>query len=329
MMMERFSQPTNDHLALVSNASNHKYPTQSSESPQSSNQPSIADNFQLGTGSTSTNNLIESITNILALLNQSFKAHLPQMNNQLRTSSNERNKATAQDDRVVVQDVCGRYNVNNPGIPFQRNNARGVVGTGNVRGQNRVGNMNPGQAKPIMYYNCKGIGHIARECPQPKCPLDSDYFKDKMLLMNAHENGVVLDEEQLLFLAGEQVTNFDDDVDDLVLNVDHVFEANQCDAFDSDVDEAPTTQSMFMANLISEEAGASYDSNIPSEVQDRKYNSDYEDKYHEVHEMQSDVQHNYVVDSDPDYMSDSNIIPYDQYMEDNKEHVVQSNVSSV
>ncbi|GKG15638.1 retrovirus-related pol polyprotein from transposon TNT 1-94, partial [Tanacetum coccineum] len=25
------------------------------------------------------------------------------------------------------------------------------------------------------------------------------------LLMNAHENGVVLDEEQLLFLAGEQV----------------------------------------------------------------------------------------------------------------------------
>ncbi|GJW28630.1 hypothetical protein Tco_0045505, partial [Tanacetum coccineum] len=50
--------------------------------------------------------------------------------------------------------------------------------------------------------------------------------------------------EQLLFLAGEQVTNFDDDVDDpiekdLALNVDHIFEANQCDAFDSDVDKAP------------------------------------------------------------------------------------------
>ncbi|GKA92955.1 hypothetical protein Tco_0814941 [Tanacetum coccineum] len=41
----------------------------------------------------------------------------------------------------------------------------------------------------------------------------------------------------------EQVTNFDDDVDDpnekdLALNVDHIFEADQCDAFDSDVDEA-------------------------------------------------------------------------------------------
>ncbi|GKG57414.1 hypothetical protein Tco_0584840, partial [Tanacetum coccineum] len=64
--------------------------------------------------------------------------------------------------------------------------------------------------------------------------------------MNAHENGVVLEEEQLLFLVGEQVTNFDEDVDDLALNMDHVFEANQCDAFNSDVDEAPTTQTMFM-----------------------------------------------------------------------------------
>ncbi|GKG14917.1 hypothetical protein Tco_0354517, partial [Tanacetum coccineum] len=72
-----------------------------------------------------------------------------------------------------------------------------------------------------------------------------------MLLMQAQENSAVLDEEQLLFLAGEHVTNFDDDVDDLnekdlALNVDHIFEADQCDAFNSDVDEAPTTQTMFM-----------------------------------------------------------------------------------
>ncbi|GJW43868.1 anticodon-binding aminoacyl-tRNA synthetase, class 1a [Tanacetum coccineum] len=220
-------------------------------------------------------------------VNQSFKAHLPQTNNQLRTSSNARNNATVQDDRVVVQDVRGRYNANNQGRPFQRNNARGNGVARNVGGQNRVGNMNPGQAKPIMCYNYKGIGHIARECPQPK----------QMLLMNAHENGAVLDEEQLLFLAGEQVTNFDDDVDDLALNVDHVFEADQCDAFDSDVDEAPTTQTMLMVNLSSEdpiydEVGLSYDSNTPFEVQDHDTFVDHMDEYHEVHEMQSDVQYN-------------------------------------
>ncbi|GJR60861.1 hypothetical protein Tco_1503023 [Tanacetum coccineum] len=66
--------------------------------------------------------------------------------------------------------------------------------------------------------------------------------------------------------TGNIVTNVDDDVDDspendLALNVDHVFEADECDAFDSDVDEGPTTQTMFMANLTSEdpiydEAGA-------------------------------------------------------------------------
>ncbi|GJX10920.1 retrovirus-related pol polyprotein from transposon TNT 1-94 [Tanacetum coccineum] len=190
MMMERFIQPTNDPLALVSNASVQQYPTQSSESPQFSNQPSLVDN-----------------------------SHLPQINNQLRTSSNARNKATVQDDRVVVQDVRDRYNVNNQGRPFQRNNARG---------------------------NNVVLGSWE----------DSDYFKDKMLLMNAHENGVVLDEEQLLFLAGERATNFDDDIDDLALNVDHI-------------------QSMMIA-------GPSFDSNTMFE-----------------------------------------------YVEDNEEYVVQSNVSSV
>ncbi|GJZ59812.1 hypothetical protein Tco_0615628 [Tanacetum coccineum] len=258
IMLDRFIQPTNDSLALVSNASIQQNPPQSSV-----------------------------------------------------TSSNTRNKATVQDGRVVVQDVRGRYNTNNQGRPFQRNNARGVVGTGNAG---------------------------ARECPQPRQPQDSDYFKDKMLLMQAQKNSVVLDEEQLLFLAGEHVTNFDEDVDDLpeqdlALNVDHVFEADQYDAFDSDVDEYPTTQTMFMANLSSEdlicdEAGTSYDSDVPSEVQDHDNYQDSVNEHHEVQEMQNNVQQDYVVDFDAEYTSDTNIIPYDQYV-DNAGQVVQSNVSSV
>ncbi|GJY05979.1 hypothetical protein Tco_0371919 [Tanacetum coccineum] len=91
---------------------------------------------------------------------------------------------------------------------------------------------------------------------------------------------------------------------------------------------------MFMTNLTSEdliydEAGTSYDSNTPSEVHDHDTFINHLDEYHEVHEMQTDEQHNYVVDSDADYTSNSNIIPYDQYIEDNEDHVVQRDVSSV
>nr|GEY35806.1 hypothetical protein [Tanacetum cinerariifolium] len=81
---------------------------------------------------------------------------------------------------------------------------------------NRVGNVNQGQArlgqaKTVKCYNCN----------------------DKMLLMQAKENGVALDAEQLLFLAGGPDNAFDDD--DLALNVDNVLQAEDCDAFDSDL----------------------------------------------------------------------------------------------
>nr|GFA36998.1 hypothetical protein [Tanacetum cinerariifolium] len=85
--------------------------------------------------------------------------------------------------------------------------------------QNRVGNVNPGQARPgqarpVKCYNCNGTGNITRNYTQPKRPQNYEYYKDKMLLMQAQKNGVALDKEQLLFLAGGQDNAFDDDVDE-------------------------------------------------------------------------------------------------------------------
>ncbi|GKB89385.1 retrovirus-related pol polyprotein from transposon TNT 1-94 [Tanacetum coccineum] len=119
---------------------------------------------------------------------------------------------------------------------------------------------------------CNGIGHRARNYNLPKQPQNSDYFKEKMLLMQDQENGVDLDEERLLFLAGRQPNTFDD-------------------------------ETMFMANLSStdlvyDEAGPSYDSDTLSEVQDHDNSLDNMNEYHEEHEMQNDGNEAQVVQSD-------------------------------
>nr|GEV07383.1 putative zinc finger, CCHC-type [Tanacetum cinerariifolium] len=132
----------------------------------------------------------------------------------------------------------------------------------------------------------------------------------------AQENGVALDAEQLLFIVGGQDNVFDDDVDeqpvqDLALNVDNVFQADYCDAFDSDVDEAPTTQTMFMANLssadpVTDEAEPSYNSDILSKVPDYEHYLDATCIHHEGH---------YVRDNDvPVVHSGASSVPTDAFM---------------
>nr|GEV28081.1 hypothetical protein [Tanacetum cinerariifolium] len=282
MMLERFSQHTVDPLALMSNVSHPQHYLPSSSTLTSTYvSPHPADNAHLDSsqnrGLSPTDNLIENLTNTLAILTQSYKTFLPQTNNQLQTLSNTRNQATVQDGRVVVQNVQGRQNRGQGMNP----RGGGAAGYGGV--QNRVGNANPSQAR------------------------------------QAQENRVALDAEQLLFLAGGHDNAIDDDVDeqpvqDLALSVDNVFQADDCDAFDSDVDEAPTAQTMFMANLssadpVTDEAGPSYDSDILYEVRDHDHYQDAVYAHHEEHTMHDNVQLNHVVDSHADYTSDDSHVP--------------------
>nr|GEX12245.1 retrovirus-related Pol polyprotein from transposon TNT 1-94 [Tanacetum cinerariifolium] len=184
-------------------------------------------------------------------------------------------------------------------------NPQGGSAAGYGGAQNRVENVNPGQirpgqARPVKCYNCN---------------------------------------EQLLFLAGGQDNAFDDDMDeqpvqDLALNVDNVFQADDYDAFDYDVDEAPTAQTMFMANLssadpVTDKSEPSYDSNILSNVHDHDHYQDAACAHHEEHVMHDSVQLDHVVDSHANYTSDSNMILYDQYVKDNEVPVVHNDVSFI
>ncbi|GJY56368.1 hypothetical protein Tco_0455483 [Tanacetum coccineum] len=82
MMLECFTQPNVDPLALMSNVSHQQYNAQSSKNPPSTYvPPHFADNTQLDSGLSPSDNLIENLTNTLALLTQSYKMHIPQINN--------------------------------------------------------------------------------------------------------------------------------------------------------------------------------------------------------------------------------------------------------
>nr|GEX48296.1 RNA-directed DNA polymerase, eukaryota, reverse transcriptase zinc-binding domain protein [Tanacetum cinerariifolium] len=127
-----------------------------------------------------------------------------------------------------AKDIWDNVNMLLEGSELTKEDRESQLAAGYGEAQNKVGNVNQGQARlcqarTVKCYNCNGTCHIARNYTQPKRPQNSEYFKDKMLLMQAQENRVALDAEQLLCLAGGQDNAFDDDVDeqpiqDLALN---------------------------------------------------------------------------------------------------------------
>nr|GFB46476.1 hypothetical protein [Tanacetum cinerariifolium] len=92
-----------------------------------------------------------------------------------------------------------------------------------------------GRQRVIVCYNCKGEGHMAKHCINPKRKRDAEWFKDKVLLVQAQANGYVLQEEELDFLAdpgtAESSTN------QTVVTTNAAYQADELDAYDSDCDE--------------------------------------------------------------------------------------------
>ncbi|GKC58384.1 hypothetical protein Tco_1085982 [Tanacetum coccineum] len=124
----------------------------------------------------------------------------------------------------------------------------------------------------------QGKGHIARQCTQSKRRRDATWFKEKVLLVQAQTEGKELDEEHLAFLADPRVAD---------------------------------AKAVLMANL------SSCDSDVLSAV---PYSNTFQNDMmnQSVQELQYSEQTPIVDYPDNEITSDSNVIPYSQYLKENK-----------
>ncbi|GJW25835.1 integrase, catalytic region, zinc finger, CCHC-type containing protein [Tanacetum coccineum] len=125
----------------------------------------------------------------LALLAKYFKKLYKPTNNNLRTSSNSRNK---------TEDTPPRYNNDNQSGQFRNQRKMTVAGARETVGSQVV------QQNRIQCFNCKGFGHYAKECRKPKRVKDYTYHKEKMMMCKQAEQGVPLQAEQADWLEGNR-----------------------------------------------------------------------------------------------------------------------------
>ncbi|GKE73715.1 integrase, catalytic region, zinc finger, CCHC-type containing protein, partial [Tanacetum coccineum] len=76
---------------------------------------------------------------------------------------------------------------------------------------------NSGKQRTIICYNCKGEGHMSKQCTKPKRKRDNSWFKDKVLMT--------------------------------VITHNATYQADDLDAYDSDCDELHTAKVALMVNL--------------------------------------------------------------------------------
>nr|GEW26464.1 hypothetical protein [Tanacetum cinerariifolium] len=168
---------------------------------------------------------------------------------------------------------------------------------------------NFGKQRTVICYNYKGEGHMSKQCTKLKRKRDESWFKDKVLLVQAQANGQILHEEELAFLADPGITEAQ--TTQIVITHNAAYQANDLDAYDSDCDKINTTKVALIANL-------SY------------YGSDDLDEVHNHDNVNHNLimplsEHSNIVNhSETEITSDSNIIPYSQYVSESQQAAVQN-----
>nr|GEU31183.1 hypothetical protein [Tanacetum cinerariifolium] len=172
---------------------------------------------------------------------------------------------------------------------------------------------NPRQQATIN--NGRGEGYMSKQCTKPKRKRDEEWFKDKVLLVQAQANGQVLQQEELEFLADPGIAETSST--QYIVTNNAAYQADDLDAYDSDCDELNFAKIALMANL------SHYGSDNLAEVQnqDNVYNNVL---YQDVQATSTSEQSNILNQSETEITSDSNIISYSQYMNESQYTIVQN-----
>ncbi|GJS60135.1 retrovirus-related pol polyprotein from transposon TNT 1-94 [Tanacetum coccineum] len=289
-----FNQSSTPHLITYppinyQTSVHHNVYSPSSSIPQIEYSPTVNQQFefsQLDSGLTipvfkHDDDPIDAINHVMSFLSAIVTSRYPITNNQLRNSSNPRQQATINDGRVTVQPVQGRQ------ISYAAGTTRTF--TPGASGSNS------GKQRIVTCYNCKGEGHMSKQCTKPRRKWDDSWFKDKVLLVQAQASGQILHEEELAFLADPGIP--EGQAIQTVITHNAAYQADDLDAYDSDCDELNTRQVSSWRIFL-------------------------------ILVMPSSEQSNVVNHSKTEITSDSNIIPYSQYVIESQQAAVQNSNSS-
>ncbi|GJY29249.1 retrovirus-related pol polyprotein from transposon TNT 1-94 [Tanacetum coccineum] len=301
--------PSNDFQSLIhhnvyspsSSIPQLEYPPQINQQSEFSQQDSglIVLVFQKG------DDPIDAINHMMSFFTAVVTSRYPTTNNQLRNSSNPRQQATINNGRVTLQPIQGRQTSFAAGT--SRTYTPGASGS------------NSGKQRTVICYNCKGEGHMSRQCTKPKRKRDDSWFKEKVLLVQAQAHGQILNEEELAFLADPDIP--EGQSTQTVITHNAAYQADDLDAYDSDCDELNSAKVALMANL------SHYGSDALAEVHNHD-NMNNNVVNQAVQVMPSSQQSNVVNHSETEITSDSNIIPYSQYVIESQQATVQKSNSS-
>nr|GFA18121.1 hypothetical protein [Tanacetum cinerariifolium] len=167
----------------------------------------------------------------------------------------------------------------------------------------------------VVCYNCKGEGHMSKQCTKPKRKRDAEWFKDKVLLVQAQANGHVLQEEELDFLADPGTV--ESSSNQTVITSNAAYQADDLDAYDSDCDELNSAKVALMANL------SHYGSDILADVNNHA-NRTNQLISKEMQVSSISERSTILAQSNTESTSDSNIISYSQYMNESKYNTIQN-----